>query len=183
MPTAQLIGGPGGLPGESALGTQMRSRSAVKLPVALAAALLLLILYAAFDHGAVALPVDTRLQVAIAAIAAVAGAGWLWSGTLRLSAPRSAIAGTVLLAAFACWSGITVLWSVAPDQTWIELNRAIGYVIVLCLAIAVGASLANAVKLVTSGFLAIALAVTAYALGQKLFPGLHLAGEIGRAHV
>jgi hypothetical protein len=172
MPTAQLIGGPGGPPGEAALGTQTRSRSAVKLP----AALLLLILYAAFDHGAVALPVDTRLQVAIAAIAAVAGAAWLWSGTLRFSAPRSAIAGTVLLGAFACWSGITVLWSVAPDQTWIELNRAIGYVIVLCLAIAVGASLANAVELVTSGFLAIALAVTVYALGQKLFPGLHLAG-------
>ena len=31
-------------------------------------------------------------------------------------------------------------WSVAPDQTWIELNRAITYVIVLCLAIALGAS-------------------------------------------
>mgnify|MGYP001355753031 CR=1 FL=1 len=176
MPTAQLIGDPGGLPGESAPDAQARSKSGVKPPTTLAAALLLLILYAAFDHGAVALPVDTRLQVAIAAIAAIAGAAWLWSGTLRFSAPRSALAGSVLLAAFACWSGITVLWSVAPDQTWIELNRAIGYVIVLCLAIAVGASLANAVELVASGLLAITLAVTAYALGQKLFPGLHLAG-------
>jgi len=176
MSTAQLIGGPGGLPGEPVGIAETRSGSAVGLPVAIAVALLALVLYAAFDHGAAALPVDTRLQVAIAAIAAAAGAGWLWSGTLRPSAPRSAVAGTVLLAAFACWSGITVLWSVAPDQTWIELNRAIAYVIVLCLAIAVGASLARAGELVAKGFAAIALAVSAYALGQKLLPGLRLAG-------
>jgi hypothetical protein len=176
MPTAQLIGGPGGLPGEPVAVAETRSGSAVGLPAVIGIALLALILYAAFDHGAVALPADTRLQVAIAAIAAVAGAGWLWSGTLRLWAPRSAVVGTVLLAAFACWSGITVLWSVAPDQTWIELNRAIAYVIVLCLAIAVGASLARAGELVAKGFVAIALAVSAYALGQKLLPGVHLAG-------
>ena len=144
------------MPGEPVAIAETRSGSAVGLPLAIAVALLALVLYAAFDHGAVALPVDTRLQVAIAAIAAVAG--------------------TVLLAAFACWSGITVLWSVAPDQTWIELYRAIAYVIALCLAIAVGASLARAGELVAKGFAAIALAVSAYALGQKLFPGLHLAG-------
>jgi hypothetical protein len=174
MSTAQLTGGHGGLPGESAEALSGRSSAALSMPLTIAAALLLLVLYAAFDHGGVALPVDTRLQVAVAAIAAVAGAGWLWSGTLRFSAPLAAVAGTALLAAFACWSGVTLLWSVAPDQTWIELNRAIAYVIVLCLAIGVGASHAHAVELIAKGFLAIALAVTVYALGQKLLPGLHL---------
>jgi hypothetical protein len=178
MSTAQLTGGHGGLPGESAEALSGRSSAALGIPLTIGAALLLLILYAAFDHGAVALPADTRLQVPLAAIAAVAGAGWLWLGTLRFSAPRVAVAGVVLLAAFACWSGVTLLWSVAPDQTWIELNRAIAYLIVLCLAIAVGASHARAVELVAKGFLAIALAVTAYALGQKLLPGLHLAGVL-----
>ena len=44
-------------------------------------------------------------------------------------------APSALLAAFALWSGVTLAWSVAPDQTWAECNRAIGYVLVLVLAI------------------------------------------------
>jgi len=116
------------------------------------------------------------VQVVIAALAAVAGAAWLWAGTLRLSAPRLAVAGTALLAAFACWTGITLVWSVAPNQTWIELNRAITYVITLCLAIALGASYARAIRHLATGFFLVALSVTVYGLGQKLFPGLHIGG-------
>ena len=178
MATAELTGphsgAPGAGPGRAALG--VRAGAGVRLPFALTTALLLVILYAAFEHGAVALPAEARLQVAIAALAAAAGGAWLWTGTLRLAAPRVALAGTALLAAFACWSGITVLWSVSPDQTWIELNRAITYVIVLCLAIALGASYARAIEQTAKGFLLVALAVTAYGLGQKLFPGLHVGG-------
>jgi O-antigen ligase len=141
-----------------------------------AVALLFLVLYAAFDHGAVALSVDTRLEVAVALIAVFAGSAWLVSGTVRLSAPRPAVAGVALLTVFAAWCGVTLLWSVAPDQTWIELNRAIAYVLVLSLGIAVGASDRRAVPLVGKGFVVIALAATVYAVGQKLFPGLHLGG-------
>jgi hypothetical protein len=148
----------------------------VRSAFALTAALLVLILYAAFEHGAVSLPAEARLQVAIAALAGAASGAWLWSGTVRLAAPRLALAGTALLAAFACWSGITVFWSVAADQTWIELNRAITYVIVLCLALALGASYPRAIQQTAKGFLLVALAVTAYGLGQKLFPGLHVGG-------
>ncbi len=133
-------------------------------------------LYAAFSHGAVSNTTDTRIQVAVAVVAAIAGAIGLWSGALVFHAPRLALAGVGLLAAFAAWSGFSVLWSVAPDQTWIELNRAITYVIVLCLAMALGASDPRAVKWTAYGFFAVALAVTAYALGQKLFPGLHISG-------
>jgi hypothetical protein len=146
------------------------------LPLAIGVALLALVLYAAFEHGAVALPAGTRVEVSVAAIAAIAAAGWLWSGTLRISASRVGIAGVLLLAAFACWSAITLLWSVSPDQTWIELNRVLAYVIVLCLAIALGASHPRALGLVANGALAVALIVTAYALGQKLLPGLHIPG-------
>ncbi len=155
-----------------------RSASAISLPLATAGALLVLILYAAFEHGAVALPADTRIEIAIAVIAAIAGAGWLLTGTLRPAASRGAIAGLALFAGFACWSGITLVWSVAPNQTWIELNRAISYVLVLCLAAAVGASYARAITVMATGFGAIAMAVTVYALGQKLLPGLRIAGVI-----
>ena len=152
------------------------SRPAAFAPRAVAVALLFLVLYAAFDHGAVALSVDARLEVGVAVIALFAASAWLVSGTIRVSASRAAVAGAALLAVFACWCGVTVVWSVAPDQTWIELNRAIAYVLVLCVGIAVGASDRRTVPLLAKGFVAIALAVTVYALGQKLFPGLHLGG-------
>ena len=175
MSTAQLIEGRGGLPGEHPLTSRGRARTPSLPAILIASALLLLVAYAAFDHGAVGLSVDTRIEVLIAAIAAAAVGAW-GLGALRLSASRGALAGVALLGAFACWCGITVLWSVAPDQTWIELNRAIAYVLVLCLAIAVGASHARAAEHVAKGFLIVALVVTAYGLGQKLLPGLHVGG-------
>ena len=172
----QLIEGPERLLSARLEIASGRPESTWSAPLLIAGALLIVVLYAAFDHGAVALAVDTRLQVAVAVIALFAASAWLVSGTVRLSAAHAAIAGAALLAVFACWCGVTLLWSISPDQTWIELNRAIVYVLVLCLGFAVGASDRRAVPLLAKGFVAIALAVTVYALGQKLFPGLHLGG-------
>jgi hypothetical protein len=150
------------------------SRAAASLAVAL----LILCLYAAFAHGAVS-PTDTqRLQLALAVVCAGTACAWLWNGSIHVHAPRRVWAGLVLLTAFAVWSGLTLLWSVAPNQTWAECNRVITYLLVLSLAIAYGASDRRAVERVTGGLLAATLLVTAYALGQKLFPGLHLGGLI-----
>jgi hypothetical protein len=177
MSTAELTGTPSGLTGGSRAATRGADTAApTRLPSLLTGALLAVVLYAALEHGAVTLPAEARLQVAIAALAAAAGGAWLWTGTLRLAAPRVAIVGTALLAGFACWSGITVLWSVAPNQTWIELNRAITYVLTLCIAIALGASSPRAIRQLASGFFLVALVVTLYGLGQKLFPGFHIGG-------
>lgn len=164
---------PGAVPGRV---SAARSRAGSRAPAALAVALLLLVLYAAFSHGGASRAAGARIQVAIAVVATLAGVAGLWYGTLRFSAPPLAFAGLALLTGFAAWSGVTVLWSVAPEQTWLELNRALLYVVVLCLAIALGASDRRAPEWITKGFLAAALAVTAYALGQKLFPGLHVSG-------
>jgi hypothetical protein len=157
-------------------GIATRSRGAPRSGALLAIALLALILYAAFAHGAGGLASGARIQVVLAVLAAGAGAGAVWTGSLRFAAPRVALAGIGLLGAFAIWNGVTLLWSVAPDQTWTELNRVLDYCVVLCLAVLVGASERRALELVAGGFAAVALAVTAYALGQKLFPGLHVAG-------
>src|SRR2546421_4788468 len=140
MSTAELTGtprAPGGAR-EAQLGAEAAAIG--RLPAVLTTALLLVVLYAAFEHGAVSLAVEARIQVVIAALAAAAGAALLWTGSLRLAAPRLALAGMALLAAFACWNAITLAWSVAPNQSWIEVNRAIAYVITLCLAFALGAS-------------------------------------------
>ena len=147
-----------------------------RLPVVIGLALLATILYSAFAHGAVTRSSATAVELVVAGLSAVGALGWLWLGTLRLSAPRATVAGVALLAGFACWSGVSVLWSINPDQTWIEVNRALTYMLVAGLGIALGASHTRAVELVARGFVLAALAVTAYALGQKVLPGLHLAG-------
>ncbi|HEV3053086.1 MAG TPA: O-antigen ligase family protein [Solirubrobacteraceae bacterium] len=156
-----------------------RIRSAVRTTSAatvLLSVLLLVLLYAAFDHGAASVAAGARIQAVVAAIAAVASGGVLWTGTLRFAAPRVAVVGLGLLAAFACWSGITVAWSVAPDQTWLELNRAITYVLVLALGVVVGASRRRSIELAAKGFLAIGLALAVYGIGQKVLPGIHISG-------
>ncbi len=153
-----------------------RAGVASRAPAALAVALLLICLYAAFDHGAVGPAGDERLQLALSVVAAPAMAVWLWGGALRLSAPGIVWSAVALLAAFALWSGVTLAWSVAPDQTWAECNRAIGYVLALVLAVALGASDRRAPAMVAHGFLGVGAAVTVYALAQKLLPGLHVAG-------
>jgi O-Antigen ligase len=175
MSTAPLIYPASSVHTTRTAGVASRSELA---PRALAAALLVVVLYAAFAHGAVAGSTYARIEVALAAIAALAGAAWLWTGTLRFAAPRLALAGIALLALFAAWNGLTVLWSVAPDQTWVELNRALSYVLVLCLAVALGATDRRAPAWISYGFIAIASVVTCYALGQKLLPGLHVDGII-----
>jgi hypothetical protein len=156
-----------------------RIRSAVRTTsaaTALLSILLLVLLYAAFDHGAASVAAGARIQAVVAAIAAVASGGVLWTGTLRFSAPRVALVGLGLLTAFACWSGITVAWSVAPDQTWLELNRALTYLLVLALGVVVGASHRRSIELAAKGFLAIGLALAVYGIGQKVLPGIHVAG-------
>jgi hypothetical protein len=95
---------------------------------------------------------------------------------LRFSAPRAAYAGIAALLGFAAWSAVSIAWSAAPDRGWIEFNRVLCYVIVVCLAVTLGASAERPVDAMASGYLAIAAAVTCYALGQKLCPGLHAPG-------
>ncbi|HEY3884399.1 MAG TPA: hypothetical protein VGL62_04285, partial [Vicinamibacterales bacterium] len=105
-----------------------------------AALLMLLLLYAAYDHGAAGLNAGARLQTVAAALAALVAAGVLWTGSLRIAAPRRAVLAIALLAGFALWSAVTLAWSVSPDATWTEFNRVLTYLLVLGVAVAVGAS-------------------------------------------
>jgi hypothetical protein len=141
-----------------------------------AAAVILVVLYAAFAHGAVSLASSTRIELTTCAVAVVGAVAWLGTGALSLAPPQAAWWGVGLLTVFAGWSAATVLWSVAPDRTWIEFNRDLTYVLVVVLGIAVGASSPRAAEFVARGFVVVCAAVTAYALAQKLLPGLHVPG-------
>ncbi len=144
-------------------------------------ALLLACLYAAFAHGAVGLPEETRLQVGVAFVAIAAAAAALGRTGLRVRAPHLAWAGVGALTLFAVWSAVSIAWSVAPDRSWLEANRAVAYVLIVVLAIALGASDPRATRRVAGGLLAVVSIVALYALGGKALPGvLHQTGAVAR---
>lgn len=174
--TAEVIDRPIPLAAEPEPSADGAARFLDRVPLLLGGALLAVILYAGFDHGAVGAAPAARVEVAVAVIAAVAGAAWLGFDALRLRMSRTALLGLALLGGFVGWSGLTVLWSVAPDQTWVEVNRGLTYLVVLMLGVALGATQPGARILLSRGFLLLAGLVALYALGQKLVPGLHVGG-------
>jgi hypothetical protein len=139
---------------------------------------MMLLLYAAYDHGAAGLSAGARVQTLAAALAAVAAAGVLWTGSLRVAAPRRAVVAIAMLGGFGLWCAVTLAWSIAPDATWTEFNRVLTYLLVLGVAVVIGASDRDAFALVARGFLLVAMAVAVYGLGQKLVPGVHLGSVV-----
>jgi len=143
---------------------------------ALVAALLAACGYAVFARGAIGLPIEPRLQLGVALVSVGAAVGWLYSRSLSLRAPIEAWIGVGLLAGFAVWCGISLLWSVAPDNSWAALNRGVAYTLVVVLAITAGSSAPRAIERVAHGWLLVAVACALYALAGKVMPGVHLLG-------
>lgn len=129
--------------------------------------------FAAFSGGAIAPPAESRLQVLIAAVALLCAGGFAAGSPWPRRAP-AAWAGVALLSAFAVWSALSLIWSAAPDESWIAANRAFAYVAVAALALAAAGSTRGAPALAAVGLASVALLVAAYALGGKLAPGFHL---------
>lgn len=148
-----------------------------RAPIALLLALLATVTYAVFAHGATDTPAETRVQLALAILTLLV-AGALASGRpgIRADTPVPARAGLAALLAFAVWSGLTLLWSIAPDDTWTQINRAVAYALVAILGVVVGASVPRACERVALGWLAVAVATALYAVGGKTFPGINVPG-------
>ena len=84
-------------------------------PAALGAGLLCVIAYAAFAHGATDIPDESYVQVALALLALLGCAAWLGGGRPGISTSGWGWAALALLGAFAVWSGVSLLWTVAPS--------------------------------------------------------------------
>ena len=152
----------------------LAARLGWEAPAALALALGIAATYAAFASGATGLPEESRLQVAIAAISVTAVAGLMFGRRLQAAASPAAYAGLGLLGLFAAWCGLSLVWSISPESSWIEANRAIAYALFAGMALVVGASLERAAQRVALGYLLLATAVALYALGGKALPWLEL---------
>jgi O-antigen ligase len=134
--------------------------------------------YAAFARGGSDLASETRLQVLLAALALAGAVAWLGVASPPPVISRRAAIAVGLLVAFAVWCGLSLLWSVSPADTWVEVNRAIEYALFTALALAAASRAADAAELVARGFVVVAVAVGLYALAGKVVPWVHVGGLI-----
>jgi hypothetical protein len=117
------------------------------------------------------------LGLAALALAGTLGAGVL-SGLPRPAPGRAALVALGLFAAFVCWNGISVLWSIEADRSWDYFNRGLVYLAFAVVGLALGAYVPRAPRVwafVLSGAFALALG---WALLGKAVPAL--GSESGR---
>lgn len=126
-------------------------------------------------------------ELAIVAVALGVAVAWLLAESIAPSAPRTAWAALGLLALLGVWCGISLLWSVTPAETWLWVNRALAYALVVLVAFTCGGSTARAAERVGAGLLA-AISFTALcALAGRVLPAVfdeganaaRLAGPLG----
>jgi O-antigen ligase len=88
--------------------------------------------------------------------------------------------GSALLAfvALAALTILSVLWSIAPDLSWIEANRTLTYLVVFAAGMSLARVLPDAWSIVLKGLLVGAGVVTCYALASRIWPGSLAADEL-----
>jgi hypothetical protein len=148
----------------------------------LAALLLAAVGYAAFASGATRSGDASWLQAGLATTALLAACMAAAGAGVRARTSRLGAAGLALLLGLALWTALSILWSEAPDRTWLQANRGLAYVLAAALGLVVGTSLPRALGRAALAGLVLAAAVALYALGGKVLPGLSLPGVLDLDH-
>jgi hypothetical protein len=87
-------------------------------------------------------------------------------------------AALTMFVALAAVTTLSVLWSIAPDLTWIEANRTLTYLVVFAAGIALARLAPDAWGVVLKGLLIGATTIVVYALASRIWPGSLAADEI-----
>ena len=93
---------------------------------------------------------------------------------------RETLLALGLLAAFVCWCGLSILWSIEPDRSWEYVNRGFVYVAFAVVGLAVGVYVPRAIRLwayLLAGVVALGLG---WALLGKAVPWFDGSGRIAR---
>ena len=155
-----------GLPGRLSDLREVGLASFLLLAIALVAGL------AAIGGGAIDLRGGARVEVAIAVAGLICVIG-IATGALRVPRTRVWIP-VLLLGAFAAWSALTMIWSVAPDGSWLAANRAIAYCAAAAIVLVAASSVRESPSLAAVGLVCFAVAVALFALGGKIAPGISI---------
>lgn len=85
--------------------------------------------------------------------------------------PRLTLLPILLLFLLWIWTGLSIVWSISPDLTWIEFNRTGGYFAAFLLGVAVAGFRLNRLS-ASLLFTAVVLAASLYGLGVKTLPSV-----------
>lgn len=94
-------------------------------------------------------------------------------GLLVVTAWRRDLPGTIAAALFGLFvvaSAVSTIWSVAPDQSWLEANRLVTYLAAFGIGFALVRLAPHRWTAVVSGITLAAIGVSAWALMHKVFP-------------
>ena len=144
------------------VGATFRARNTVPFALSMAA-----VAAFSFLSGGYVLGRNTPVAVALLCAAAV----WVWFLRRSTRPPILFLGALGVFAAFAVWAGLSVLWSVGPDLTWVSFNLTAFY---LAVAAVLGLTSARGLQLwtVAYGYLAVAAAVAVYAFLGKGLPAV-----------
>lgn len=110
--------------------------------------------------------VEIALDLVAGVVAAVAA---LTAAARRAAAPTVAAVGA--FGAFVVLSGVSTIWSVAPDQSWLEANRLVSYLAVFAIGVLLARLAPGRWPALLGGVTLAAVAVSAWALMHKVLPG------------
>ncbi len=166
-----LIAGPQALSAAEGRGSvALAMRAAAGLPLLVAAAALL-VTSLFFADGLS----DGRLYwigAGAVAVCLVGLAGGLLGWLPEPAPTRTGLAAIGLLAAFTLWLGLTIRWSVTPDESWASLNRGIVYLAFAVVGICVAALVRRPLPVVADALALLLGAVAVWALAGKVIPAL-----------
>jgi O-antigen ligase len=86
---------------------------------------------------------------------------------------REGVALLALLAGLVVWIGASIVWSAAPDRSWVYFNRSVAYLAFAVLGLFVAAVEPRAPRRVAGGLAALLAGVAVWALAGKVVPALY----------
>ncbi len=133
---------------------------------------------------AVAFVADGGLRVGRttpAELGLILGGGVAVCGALLLAPRRERISGLgplLLLLALAVLTAFSITWAANPSEAWLETNRTLAYSAVFAAAVALAHAVPGRWSAVVGAITLSAVAISAYAVLTKIFPGALAPDEI-----
>lgn len=107
-------------------------------------------------------------------IGLVLGGGIAVAGALLLAPRRERLWGAgplALMLALAVLTALSITWAASPSEAWVETNRTVAYAAVFAAAVALAQSVPGRWSAVLGAITLSAIAISAYAVLTKVFPG------------
>ena len=109
-----------------------------------------------------------------AELALILGGGGAVAGALLLAPRRERLWGAgplALLLALAVLTALSITWAASPSEAWVETNRTLAYAALFAGAVALAHSIPGRWSAVVAAITLSAVAISAYAVLTKIFPG------------